>query len=157
LKASQALTHTFTELQAVVKECGSVRAAADKLGVPRSTLQDRLYKGCATQGPAAVRKMVASSVPSVREVSPGLSLSLDGVRVADSKPADSVKRKIYMLRKGRGFPLDALADEWNVSSSTLRSHARRLGAFKYVQTTPGNWVPCVIHPDTVETLVKRGE
>jgi hypothetical protein len=72
------------------------------------------------------------------------------VRVSDRKPQDAVKAKIYTLRKGQGHPVDELAQEWCVGSETIRNHARNLGCLKYVEESPGQWVLCVLHPDTAK-------
>lgn len=71
-----------------------------------------------------------------------------GVRVSDRKPSDSVKRLLYGLKRGMGYPIEALSHEWNISSETIRKHAMRFEAMKYVEISPGEWTACVMHPDT---------
>jgi hypothetical protein len=44
--------------------------------------------------------------------------------------------------------LETLSKEWNVSADSIRKQARRYDALKYVEIKPGEWVACVLHPDT---------
>ena len=83
------------------------------------------------------------------------SLSLKDVRISDHKPADSVKRLIYLLKKGMGFPVDRLSETWGISSERIKKEARRFECLKYVETDPGNWVLCVMHPDTASEYRKE--
>jgi len=124
---------TSTDAASLVKKHGSVTAAASASGIPRTTFRRLLNKPVAA-GPEA-------------QTLPG-GISLKGVRMLDKKPADSVKRLIYTLKRGMGYPLDMLSEKWGISPDTIRSHARRFEALKYVETAPGQWVPCVLHPDT---------
>ena len=87
------------------------------------------------------------------EHDPGATgISLRGVRVSTQKPAPSegVKKKIYELKKGMGHPLDMLAAQWMVSEDTIRKHAKHCDAFRYVERGPGDWVACIVHPDTLK-------
>ncbi|MFZ4600519.1 MAG: hypothetical protein ACOYNN_17900 [Terrimicrobiaceae bacterium] len=79
-------------------------------------------------------------------------ISLTNVRLSDKKPSEGLKAKIYGLQKGRGFPMEELAREWCVSAGTLRSHARQYDCMKYVEVATGEWVACVLHPDTAVGL-----
>ena len=83
------------------------------------------------------------------------AIALHNTRVLDSKPAsDNVKKQLYGLRKGMGYPVAALADQWGISEETLRRHAKKLGCLKYVETGPGDWTHCILHPDTAEDYRK---
>jgi len=79
-------------------------------------------------------------------------ISLSGVRVSNRKPNDSVRRLLYQLRKGMAYPVAALSETWNVGVDTIRQHAKRVNALKYVEVSPGEWVACAMHPDTAEEL-----
>lgn len=76
------------------------------------------------------------------------AFSLSSMRVATIKPKEGLKAKLFRLKRNTGYPLEELADEWGVSSDTLRRDAKRLDALLYVETAPGEWVQCVVHPDT---------
>jgi predicted DNA-binding transcriptional regulator YafY len=70
------------------------------------------------------------------------------MRVAAIKPKEGLKPKLFRLKKNTGYPVEELADEWGVSADTLRRDAKRLDALLFVETSPGEWVQCVVHPDT---------
>lgn len=73
---------------------------------------------------------------------------LRDVRVVDSKPNEGIKHLLFGLRKGMGFPVQELADQWGLSEETLKRHATKYGALKYVETGTAVWTHCVLHPDT---------
>jgi hypothetical protein len=74
--------------------------------------------------------------------------SLSSVRVATVRPREGLKPKLFRLKRNTGYPLEELAEEWGVSAETLRRDAKRLDAILYVETSPGEWQQCVVHPDT---------
>lgn len=78
-------------------------------------------------------------------------INLSNVRVADRKPNEGLKARFYALQKGKGYPVDALALEWCFSEDTIRNQAKRLGCLKYVEVDPGQWVACILHPDTASS------
>lgn len=126
-------------LPVVRKDAESLRCALKKRGepVPMAIIREVLAEGnpivTATESPSATA---------------GYSIGLSGVRVAMKKPNEGMKAKIFQLKRGRGFPVDALAAEWFASPDTIITHARRLDALRYVEVNPGEWVQCVMHPDT---------
>lgn len=70
-------------------------------------------------------------------------ISLDGVRVSNDKPQSN----LFSLKRGLAYPVIELAKQWRVSPETIRKHARRFEALKYVEVN-GEWVACVINPET---------
>jgi len=83
------------------------------------------------------------------------AISLQNLRIADKKPNEGLKARIYGLRKGQGYPVDALASEWVVSEDTVRTQAKRLDCLRFVEVSPGEWVQCVLNPDTATEISKR--
>jgi hypothetical protein len=75
-------------------------------------------------------------------------IPLSGVNVSNTKPNDGLKSKIFSLRKGSGFPVSTLSEKWHVSEETIKKHAKKEDALKYVEVSPGEWVQCVINPQT---------
>jgi len=82
------------------------------------------------------------------------AFSLSSMRVATVKPKEGLKPKLFRLKKNTGYPVEELAEEWGVSADTLRRDAKRLDALLFVETSPGEWVQCVVHPDT--TTERKG-
>lgn len=76
--------------------------------------------------------------------------SLEGRNLLASKPTDVWKARFYALRRGMGYTLDHLADQWGNSVDIIRTKARRFGSLRYVEDNkaPGQYVACVVHPDT---------
>jgi hypothetical protein len=98
-----------------------------------------------TEAPAPVAK------PKPQPISTGLTktFSLSSMRVATVRPKEGLKPKLFRLKKNTGYPLEELAEEWGVSVDTLRRDAKRLDAVLFVETAPGEWQQCVVHPDTM--------
>lgn len=121
------------------KDPEALRCVLKKHGapVPMAIIREVLAEG--NQIVAGTESPSASSA---------FSIGLAGVRVAMKKPNEGMKAKIFQLKRGRGFPVDALAAEWFASPDTIITHARRLDALRYVEVNPGEWVQCVMHPDT---------
>jgi len=142
---------TREEAEALVKERGSIKGAARAAGMAPTTFRRLLgLEASASPTPSPQPSRAPGDVSSI----PG-GINLKGVRMLDKKPADSVKRLIYTLKRGMGYPLDALSHKWGISEETIRSHARRFEAIKYVETAPGQWTPCVMHPDTAAECERR--
>jgi len=120
--------------EAAVEKHGSMKAAARALGVPYSTLWDRVRGG----------KAAPERAPAV---APG-GISLASARVSVDKPAEGLKRLIYGLKRGMGYPVEELAAAWARSTDAVRKHAREHNAILYVEVAPGDWKVCVMHPDT---------
>lgn len=129
--------------------------------VKRTGVRDpeRVRSGVKRKGPismATIRATLAKLadtdiLPDPKETkSKGIALA--GFRVSSRKPNDGLKAQIYGLRKGHGYPVNELAKQWCVSEDSLRAQARRFECLKYVEITPGNWTPCVLHPETAETI-----
>jgi hypothetical protein len=79
---------------------------------------------------------------------PGISLS--SKMVLSHKPAPTASLLIQRLPKGRGFEPKDLSKQWHLSEETIRSHAKKHGALKYVEVSPGEWIPVVMNPQTAE-------
>ena len=107
--------------------------------------------------PMSVIRQFLSRQPGGEEIStPQKDLSIKGinltnVRVSHKKPNEGLKAKFYQLQKGKGYPLDALSREWCATEDTIRNQAKRLDCIKYVEVNPGEWVACILHPDTATT------
>jgi len=89
----------------------------------------------------------ADSSPEAQAPPPG-GFSLRGIRLLSKKPADCMKARLYGLRKGMGYKVESLAKEWGISADTIRKHAKDHHALVYVEATPGEYVACVVHPET---------
>jgi hypothetical protein len=76
------------------------------------------------------------------------AIPLSGVHLLSRKPMDAMKGRLYGLDRGMGYPVDDLARAWGVSAETLRNHAKNHNALAYVEATPGEYVPVVVHPET---------
>lgn len=137
---------TAQEVRRLVLKHGSLRAAAKASGLPRTTLSRWLNGGKALHPEVRRNRAPAKAV---------CGIALAGMRVSVRKPADSVRGLIYGLKRGYGYPLAALSQQWNISEDTIRSHAKRLECFKYVEQSPGQWTPCVTHPDTATECDKE--
>jgi hypothetical protein len=124
----------------------TIRIGIKKKGsVPMAEIRATLAElGCKDTKPQP------SNEPSTKTALCGINLV--NVRVFDRKPNDGLKAKIYGLKKGKGYQVEDLAEEWRVSSETLRNHAKRLDSLKYVEVAPGDWVQCVLHPETATAL-----
>ncbi len=81
-------------------------------------------------------------------VTPAATFSLKGVHLLSRKPQDVMKARLYGLQRGVGYKIEDLARAWGVSLDTLKTHAKNYKALAYVEATPGEYVPCVVHPDT---------
>lgn len=79
---------------------------------------------------------------------PSGGFSLRGVRLLSKKPADCMKARLYGLRRGMGYRIDALSKDWGMSTDTIRKHAKDHNALVYVEATPGEYVACIVHPET---------
>jgi hypothetical protein len=75
-------------------------------------------------------------------------IELRGKQLSVSRPQDEAKRRLYLLPPDRGFPIIELATTWNVSVDTLRKYCHRHDCLRYVEVNPGEWVQCVLHPET---------
>jgi hypothetical protein len=102
----------------------------------------------------AYKSTPATKEPVVKNVT---GIALHSARVMDNRPQqDKIKRMLYQLKRGTGYPVEAIAEEWGVSEDSLRKNAKRLEALKYVEVSPGEWVLCVMHPETAEDYRKAG-
>lgn len=117
----------------------AIRCGLKKTGEP---VPMEIIREVLAEGNQVVAGTDAPSAPAA------YSIGLAGVRVAMKKPNEGMKARIFQLKRGRGFPVDALAAEWFASPDTIITHARRLDALRYVEINPGEWVQCVMHPET---------
>lgn len=127
------------------KHGGSMAAASREVGMPASTFTRHvkklgLYKTSSTMA-------VLDAAGDEETCIPRGGMDLSKVQTRDKKPADSVRRKLYTLPQGQGFPLDSVAEEWGVSPETLRRHAKRVGAWQWADPTGNeNWIEIVMYP-----------
>jgi len=128
----------MTQKEILIKKHGSIRAASAALGIPESTLRQRLAKKEPAELPGAKERTSYAG---------GISLK-EHIKVRSSRPSEGVKKKLFSLRRGVGVPVNELADTWGVSPGTLQAHARRHDCLRYVEIGPGDWVQCVLHPET---------
>jgi len=124
---------------------GDVRAMREKMGIPPAPSHTTRYRSTAPARPPAPTEPASGGI------------SLRGVRISTHKPTEEVKRRLYQLKRGTGFPLDALSKEWGVSPDTIKKHARRYDCLRFVERGPGDWVACVLNPDTVVEMEKQAE
>lgn len=122
-----------------VEKHGSVRAAARANGVPETSFREK-YKGVRSSGKACKKAETRTDIGGIR--------LNETVRIRLIKPSEGVKRRLFGLKTGVGYPVDDLAEGWGCSPATLRAHARRHDALRYVEVGPGDWVHCVMHPET---------
>jgi len=76
------------------------------------------------------------------------AIPLSCVHLLSKKPVDLMKGRLYGLERGMGYPAADLARAWGVSEETLKYHAKNHKALAYVEATPGEYVPIVVHPET---------
>ena len=139
---------TKKEAEKAIKENGSIRAAAKSLNIPESTFGDRIKKmGIVKPKP---KRETCSRIDSVKQQTISGGFTLGNSRVSDRRPNDSLKGKIYKLKRGMAYPVDELARQWAANPDTIRRHAKDVGAFLYVETNPEEWTACVLHPETAE-------
>jgi hypothetical protein len=95
-------------------------------------------------------------IPTTKTSKVGFSaINLQHLRISDKKPNEGLKARIYGLKNGQGYPVEALASEWIVSEDTIRTQAKRLDCLRFVEVSPGEWVQCVLNPDTATEISKR--
>ena len=143
------MSMTAEELARRYEEGTSYAALAAEVGKSKGAVYRRIqrYRRRQPAEPCAAKKAPPSTGTPSADPSGGISLA--GVRTATQRPAGSeTKARIYGLPKGKAFPLATLSAQWAVSEDTIRSHAKKYDAFRYVEATPGRWVACVLHPDT---------
>jgi hypothetical protein len=124
-----------TAAEAVAKH-GSLAKAAAALGCAKSSVWKAMNVGAVAASP---RAPVAASLGGI---------SLASARVSVDKPAEGLKRLIYGLKRGMGYPVEEVAAAWARSTDAVRKHARDQNAILYVEVAPGDWKLCVMHPDT---------
>jgi len=99
----------------------------------------------------AVRE--AAQRGSVAESPENLSgFSLTNKKIISHRPAETASMFIQRLPKNRGFTPVELSEKWHLSEETIRTHAKRLGCLKFLETAPGHWVQVVINPETAKGL-----
>jgi hypothetical protein len=135
---------TRTEAEALVKKHGSETKAAAAICMSRTSFRRRL----AGEVAGAAVKAVADA-PKPQESAAG-AFSLRGVTLLNYRPQDTIKKRLYGLRRGMGYEVAELAREWRMTPETLRKHAREHKALAYVERTPGDYVACVVHPEQMK-------
>lgn len=133
--------------KAMSAEGKSHRQIAEALGCAKSTVQKHLAKGNAT-APKPQAKVVAEKAATPSGLR-GFAMS-PASRVALRRPAASIRSRFFELKRGMAYPLADVAKEWGVSADTLRTHARDVECFRYVDMGHDQWTPCVLHPDTAK-------
>ena len=141
---------TREEAIAARSKYGGIKQAARALGVSYSMMQRRLA------GEGEGRPVTPA--PATPAQAPLGGIALSSARVSVDKPAEGLKRLIYALKRGMGYPVEQIAAQWCRSTDSVRKHAREHGALLYVEVAPGDWKTCVLHPDTAaEYRRKAGE
>ena len=107
--------------------------------------------GGGTADAAPEASNVAEPNNSAKTVTGGIALG--SLNVYTQRPQNRVKGLIHKLKKGRGYPACELSTAWGISEDTIRNHAKRLHCWRYVEVTPGDYVGCVLHPDTAAKIV----
>ncbi len=126
-----------------VKKHGSARAAARANNMARTTFLEK-YKG-RRRSAKPIDSMSKTTEPT-KDIG-GIRLN-DSVRMRTTKPSEGIKKKLFALKRGVGYPVNDLSESWGCSPETLRAHGRRHDALRYVEIGPGDWVHCVMHPET---------
>ncbi len=126
-----------------VKKCLAKHPEWDSKRVAKSAGAPLAMVGDMRNGesPQAEPKAANSTPPSG-------GFSLRGVLLLSKKPADCMKARLYGLRRGMGYKIEDLSKQWGVSTDTLRKHAKDHHALVYVEATPGEFVACIVHPET---------
>jgi hypothetical protein len=97
-----------------------------------------------------VQRFRESGEVNLEAETPLSGISLSSKMVLSHKPAPTASLLIQRLPKGRGFEPKDLSKQWHLSEETIRSHAKKHGALKYVEVSPGEWIPVVMNPQTAE-------
>lgn len=79
---------------------------------------------------------------------PSGDFSLAGIFLLSRKPLDVMKGRLHSLRQGVGYKLETLCRAWGCSEDNVREHAKKHGALRYVEASPGEYVAVVVHPET---------
>lgn len=133
---------TKTEAEAAITKYGSQRKAADGLGCSRKVFERALAKA----------EAVTTSPVGQTEVR-GFVLRTDS-RVLGKRPQQTLRAKFYGLKRGQAFRVKDIGQAWGVSAETVQRHAADLECYRYVETGPEQWEPCVMHPDTAKQYPK---
>jgi len=134
-----------------VSKYGSQSKAAHALGVSKKSVWRAMQK--LKGGVPVEHKQAAVSddnTPSVEVSGATGGFVLNGKKLLAAKPTDVWKARFYSLRRGMGYTIDHLCDEWGASADTVRSKAKRIGSLRYVEDDqrPGEYIACAVHPDT---------
>jgi len=140
----------YDRIQAYITKTGNrdpecIRASMKRSGQPVPMAVIRAFLGQSSSVPTLPRQDSPISVKGI---------SLLNIRVSHKKPNEGLKAQIYALRKGQGYPIADLAQEWCISADTIKANATRLDCHRYVEVSPGEWVSCVLHPETAATIKK---
>lgn len=136
---------TYEEAKRLYDQHGSHAKAARAAGCAKSTIQKMLQLGLGRSA------LVTPAKPTPVEVSPAIGgFSLSGKKLLAVKPTDVWKARFHSLRRGMGYTLEALSEEWGNSVDTIQAKARRFGALRYVEdpSKPGAYIACAVHPET---------
>lgn len=91
----------------------------------------------------------ADPAPTVNGASPPRAdFALNGVHLLSRRPVDVMKGRLYGLQKGVGYKVETLCRSWGCSEDGVREHAKKHGALRYVEATPGEYVAVIVHPET---------
>ena len=135
------------EAQLALEQYGSRSKAAQALGLSKTGFRNRLM-GIVQTGRHDVNEEQKQATIEVSPATGGFSLA--GRSLLATKPTDIWKSRFYALRRGMGYTIEHLADQWGNSIDTIKQKARRFGALRYVEDTnkPGCYIACIVHPDT---------
>jgi len=138
---------TREQAEALVKKHGSKAAAARAANMSRRSF-GRVFDGVTSRS----GKVKEEPEPDVKANDIGISLR--NASVYCQQPQGRAKKLIFALPKGQGFPIRDLAKKWHISETTLAKHAKLYDAVRFVEAEPGQYVKCILHPETAE---KYGE
>ena len=132
---------TKHEARELVAKYGSMTAAAERVGCGRGKIKRALAQPDEVENECSVLDAPAGVA----------TFSLRGVSVLSKRPQDTLKGKLYGLKRGVGYKVEDLAGAWHLSVETLRKRAKEHGALGYVEATPGEFVAVVVHPESMKS------
>jgi len=131
---------TADAVMAMVAECGGNQSeAARRLGCSKSTVQGYVQRHGHSR-PAQDHDIPVTPADG--------GIPLGGRQVLAQRPTSAWPARFNALAEGRGYPLESLATQYGASVSTIREKAKALKCLRYVESDSGEYVACVVHPNT---------
>jgi hypothetical protein len=123
-------------------------AVAAEVGMPRSTLQNRLRK---LQGATNLPSQFTATKNTAPVPVKAAGTVLANKKVIPSKPnVNPLRCKIRALPAGRGFTSDELSDEWGDSADRIEKVAKDMRCRRAVEMSPDYWVYMIMEPETAK-------